>query len=153
MLKNYEMTLIVDSQQQEEGVEKTVARYTDLIASQGGSVHKADTVGVRKLAYEIKRHQQASYTFVQFQTEPAMLTELERLCRLDEAVLRHMVVLLDELDPLPEEVEEVAASEAEDADAEEAEADKAEDEDSEADDSEADDSEEDESDDGEGGTS
>lgn len=110
MQRNYELVLLVDSQLQEEGVQKTVERYTDLLSGQGASVHRTDSWGVRKLAYEIRKHQQASYSFVQFQGEPGVLPEVERAARLDDSVLRHLVVAIEELtvDPEPEEAAEEA---------------------------------------------
>jgi len=131
MLRNYEMALIVDSQLQEDGVEKTVQRYRDLITTHEGSVHRTDTWGVRKLAYEIRKQQQAHYTFVQFQGQPATLEELDRACRMDDSVLRHLVISIKELtvepepepEPEPEEAPadvEADAADEEDADAEDA---------------------------------
>jgi small subunit ribosomal protein S6 len=101
VVRDYELALIVDSQQPEEAIAKTVERYTNQIGQLGGTLHKSDTWGVRKLAYPIGKHVQASYTFVQFKAEPTSVSELERSCRLDELVLRHLVVAKSELDPEP----------------------------------------------------
>jgi small subunit ribosomal protein S6 len=126
MSRNYELALIVDSQLPEGGVEETIKRCEDFLTGQDATIFNVDRWGVRKLAYEIKKHQQAVYTFVQFQAEPGILPELDRVCKLDESVLRYMVVLLEvDLEPAPSEVEaeEVhTGGDASDGDAEDAEA-------------------------------
>lgn len=105
MSRDYELALIVDSQLPEGGVEETIKRYEDFLTGQDATVVNVDRWGMRKLAYEIRKHQQAVYTFVQFQAEPGMLPELDRACKLDESVLRHMVVLVEAEAPAPAEVE------------------------------------------------
>lgn len=107
MLKHYELTLIIDSQLPEETVEETIKRYETFVAGQGALVVNVDRRGVRKLAYEIKKHQQAVYTFVEFQAEPGILSDLDRACKLDESVLRHMVVVSESgVAPAPPDAEE-----------------------------------------------
>ncbi len=111
MSRDYELALIVDSQLPEGGVEETIKRYEDFLTGQDATVVNVDRWGMRKLAYEIRKHQQAVYTFVQFQAEPGMLPELDRACKLDESVLRHMVVLVEAPAPAEVEAEEVHTGE------------------------------------------
>lgn len=102
-IHDYEMTLIVDSQLQES--DETVKRYEDLLSDQGANLVNTDRWGGRKLAYDIKKRQQGDYTLVQFQAEPASIAEVDRICRLDEAVLRHLIIQVGKLPPSVEEVE------------------------------------------------
>ena len=132
MTRGYELALIVDTQLAEDGAEQTVKRYQDFLAGAGAALVNVDRWGVRKLAYEIRKHPQGDYSFLQFQSEPQVIAELDRACRLDEAVLRHMVVSVpggfevaeeEEVEETPraEEAEADVADEA-DADVEDAEA-------------------------------
>lgn len=91
MPKDYEMTLIVDTQLAEGSVDEAVARYEALVGEQGTLVN-VDRWGSRKLAYDIRKRQQGDYTFFQFQAEPEAISEVDRACRLDVGVLRHMIV-------------------------------------------------------------
>ena len=128
MAKNYEMTLMVDSQLPEEGVEEIVKRYEGMIVGQGGEIAKIDRWGTRKLAYEVRKQQQAIYAIYQFRAEVDVLPELDRSCKLDESVLRHMVVAVEEDFPVEEEEEpEEASAEVEEAAEEEGEDEPAED--------------------------
>jgi small subunit ribosomal protein S6 len=126
MAKNYELTVMIDSQLPEEGVEETVKRYEGMIVGQGGEVVNIDRWGARKLAYEVRKQQQAVYAIYQFRGESDVLSELDRSCKLDESVLRHMVVAVDEDFQVDDEEEEpqetpAEAEETEEVTAEEAE--------------------------------
>ena len=96
MRKDYEIALIFNSQIPEEAVESALKRYEDFLGTQNAEVVQVVRWGVRKLAYEIARHQQGMYVFIQFQAEPGVVAELDRFCRLDESVLRYMIVVVEE---------------------------------------------------------
>jgi small subunit ribosomal protein S6 len=91
MPKNYEMTLIVDTQLAEGSVDEIVARYETLVGEHG-TIFNVDRWGARKLAYDIRKRQQGDYTFVQFHAEPAVIGEIDRACRLDDTILRHLII-------------------------------------------------------------
>jgi small subunit ribosomal protein S6 len=108
MSGSYEMTIVVDSQIQEDGLAETVKRYEDLIASNDAKIFKVDRWGMRKLAYDINKQQQGNYTLFQFEADPKIIHDLDRACRLDEAVLRHLIISSPEgfePEPEPEEPE------------------------------------------------
>jgi small subunit ribosomal protein S6 len=110
MSRDYEMALIVDTQ---ENADETVKRYESLLAEHG-TVVNVDRWGVRRLAYEIHKRQQGDYTFFLFRADPGAVAGVDRVCRLDEAVLRHLI-LHTEI-PQEEEVEDVSdGTEKEDA--------------------------------------
>jgi|SaaInl7_100m_RNA_FD_contig_21_4961883_length_1049_multi_9_in_0_out_0_3 small subunit ribosomal protein S6 len=112
MGRHYELTLIVDSQSGEEAVNQTVGKYEAFLNDNGASPVVADRRGVRKLAYEIKKMAQADYTYVQFTAEAPMVLEMDRQLRLDQSVLRHLFIKIDEAPVVPsEEPAEEASSE------------------------------------------
>ena len=102
MSRDYEMALIVDSQ---ENADETVDRYASLLVDQGATVVNIDRWGVRRLAYEIQKRQQGDYTFFYFQADPGAIADVDRACRLDEDVLRHLILQTD-LPPQAEEEED-----------------------------------------------
>ncbi|MFC1559231.1 30S ribosomal protein S6, partial [Gemmatimonadota bacterium] len=61
----------------------------------GGSVVNDDRWGIRSLAYPIKKYDQGFYTVLEWESTPDLLTELDHTLRLEEKVLRHMVIHLD----------------------------------------------------------
>lgn len=99
MSRDYEMALIVDTQ---VDADATIDRYASLLADQGAAVVNVDRWGVRRLAYEIQKRQQGDYTFFYFQADQGAIADVDRACRLDEDVLRHLILQTD----IPPQVEE-----------------------------------------------
>ena len=109
MSRDYEMALIVDTQ---VDADATIDRYASLLADQGAAVVNVDRWGVRRLAYEIQKRQQGDYTFFYFQADPGAIADVERACRLDEDVLRHLILQTEiPLQEEEEDAEEVSVEE------------------------------------------
>ncbi|KAF0852812.1 mitochondrial ribosomal protein S6 (bS6m) [Andalucia godoyi] len=74
-------------------------RYSDVILSSGGLLRKFENLGIRKLSYPIKAHQQTyqagKYLRVEFDAPPALPKELDRRLRIDEDIVRHLIVKAD----------------------------------------------------------
>jgi len=51
-----------------------------------------ETWGKRRLAYEIQHHAEGYYFFYRFRGQDRVVNELDRQLRIDESVIRHMVV-------------------------------------------------------------
>ena len=49
-------------------------------------------MGKRKLAYEINGLSDGDYTLIDFHTDPQSIAELDRVLRINDAVVRHMIV-------------------------------------------------------------
>ncbi len=112
MSRRYELTLIVNPQAPDGAVDDLVARFDRLVSAGGGRSVDVNRLGARKLAYEIGRQNRGDYTFIRFEAPQEALPEIDRAFKLDESVLRHMVVL-DET-PVEEEPEEADEEETED---------------------------------------
>lgn len=98
MARPYETVLIFDSSLDETQVEEKLARLKRAIdGGQDGAVSVTHW-GKRKLAYPIGRKEQGQYVILRYETEPDRLTELERLARIDEQILRHLTVV-DPVEP------------------------------------------------------
>ena len=91
-MKKYECAVIYVPGAGAEVLENSARKYTDIITSQGGSFSKLDDWGKRGLAYEINYHKEGFYHFYKFQGGGKVVDELNRQLRIDENVLRHMIV-------------------------------------------------------------
>ena len=98
MARPYETVLIFDSSLDESQVEEKLARLKRAIDGGEDGAVSVTHWGKRKLAYPIGRKEQGLYVILRYETEPERLTELERLARIDEQVLRHLTVV-DPVDP------------------------------------------------------
>lgn len=90
-MRNYEVVFIVHPDQSEQ-VPAMIERYTALVTSQGGKVHRLEDWGRRQLAYPIQKLVKAHYICFNIECNQATLDELETAFRFNDAVLRHLVI-------------------------------------------------------------
>ena len=91
-MKAYELLYIVDSATPDEVREAVANRIESIVTETEGSIDNIDDWGRRKLAYEINGQAEADYILVDFDTDPQTIAELDRVLRITEPVMRHMVV-------------------------------------------------------------
>ncbi len=91
-MKAYELLFIVAPTINEETRANVMARIETAITADGGVIDNVDQWGKRKLAYEIDHMVDGDYTLVDFHAEPQSIAELDRVLRIHDAVVRHMVV-------------------------------------------------------------
>ncbi|MBM4117859.1 30S ribosomal protein S6 [bacterium] len=89
-LRAYECLYIVHPGADGAELEKSAAKFSELITGKGGAVRKTDVWGKRQLAYPIQKFTDGSYILLRFDAEPATIAELEFRLRVDDRVLRYM---------------------------------------------------------------
>ena len=95
-MRQYEVAYIVHPDQDETAFNETVARVQGLIETGGGKVTKAEVVGKKRLAYEIRKQREGQYVFLHTEMEPSFCVELERSLTLLEPVMRFMITQVEE---------------------------------------------------------
>ena len=90
-LNKYETIFIADLTKGEEAVNGLVEKFTSLISS-AGEITKVDTWGKRRLAYEIDDIAEGLYVLVTFSAEPKTVKELDRVMKITDEILRHMII-------------------------------------------------------------
>jgi len=95
-MRNYELIVIAVPQLDDEGVASLNQRVTDWITAGNGIVTGTDVWGRRQMTYAIRKLSEGIYVKYDFQLSPSAARELERSLRLDEQIIRHLVVRLDE---------------------------------------------------------
>ncbi len=93
-MNKYESVVIINPGLEENGIKSLIQKITDLINSDG-KVENVDEMGKRKLAYEIKKQKEGYYVVVNFEANPALIAELERIYRITDTVLKFIVVKKD----------------------------------------------------------
>ena len=91
-MKAYELLFFVAPSTDEETRANTLNRIQGVITSAQGTVDNVDEWGKRKLAYEINGLTDGVYTLIDFHADPAEVAELDRVLRITDAVVRHMIV-------------------------------------------------------------
>jgi small subunit ribosomal protein S6 len=101
-MRDYEVVYIFKSTLGTEDIEARLQRYHEkVLAAEGSEIAAVEHWGKRQLAYPIDRHDNGYYVVAQFSTEPGALPEFERLLKLDDELLRHLVVLSEGELPVP----------------------------------------------------
>lgn len=96
-LRAYETVLVLSPNLDEDAILALLERVREAIEQKGGSVASVERWGKRRLAYDIRDFKEASYVLLRFRANPVGGTdELQHLCRINEDVLRHLIVLEQE---------------------------------------------------------
>ncbi|MCS7263282.1 MAG: 30S ribosomal protein S6 [Armatimonadetes bacterium] len=90
--RNYELIFLVDAGLPKEEMNALIEKIQNFLEQREGLVDNIRVSDVRRLAYEIKKRSHGIYVVFNFWLKPNLITELERLLRLEERVLRHMVI-------------------------------------------------------------
>ncbi len=97
----YELILMLDPEVPDERREEIAGNAKQRIESDG-SLRHSDTWGVRKLAYEVKKRNEADYRFYRFESEPALLNDLDHTLKITDGILRFRLFKVDPRSPLIE---------------------------------------------------
>ena len=90
-MRHYEVVFLVHPDQSEQ-VPAMVERYRNIIASDGGQIHRLEDWGRRQLAYPIAKVAKAHYVLMNVECSTSALEELESAFRFNDAVLRNLVI-------------------------------------------------------------
>ena len=91
-MKAYELLFFVAPTIDEETRAAVMKRIENVVAEGKGVIDNVDVWGKRKLAYEINDLTDGDYTLVDFRADPQSIAELNRVLRITDAVVRHMIV-------------------------------------------------------------
>lgn len=113
-MRHYEIVFLVHPDQSEQ-VPAMIERYKGMIGAGGGRVHRLEDWGRRQLAYPIAKVHKAHYVLMNIESDQKTLNELTGAFRFSDAVLRHLVVQMDEAvtepSPMAKAEEEEASGE------------------------------------------
>jgi small subunit ribosomal protein S6 len=94
-MRHYEIVFIVHPDQSEQ-VPGMVERYRGLVTAKSGQIHRLEDWGRRQLAYPIQKIHKAHYVLMNIECDQETLDELDHAFRFNDAVLRHLVVSMNE---------------------------------------------------------
>ncbi len=94
-MRHYEIVFLVHPDQSEQ-VPGMIERYTTAVTSKGGTVHRLEDWGRRQLAFMINKIHKAHYVLMNVECTEEALEELTTNFRYNDAVIRNMVIRVDE---------------------------------------------------------
>lgn len=95
-MRKYEVVFILRPDLDEEKNAAVIEKFKSLIESHGGEILKLDKWGKRRLAYEVKDFREGFYVIVQMNAESGVAAELDRVFKITDEVLRHIIVREDQ---------------------------------------------------------
>ncbi|MCD9046684.1 MULTISPECIES: 30S ribosomal protein S6 [unclassified Luteimonas] len=94
-MRHYEIVFLVHPDQSEQ-VPAMIERYTSMVETGNGKVHRLEDWGRRQLAYPINNLVKAHYVMFNIEADQGVLNELVETFRFNDAILRHLVIRRDE---------------------------------------------------------
>lgn len=94
-MNQYETIFIMNNQIAKEEQKTVIERVTNYI-KENGKIVKEDDIGARKLAYEIKKQKEGYYYLVEFEANPSVIDELQRIYRITDTVLKFITIRKDD---------------------------------------------------------
>jgi small subunit ribosomal protein S6 len=95
-MRIYEELFIVRPDATDEEIDPLVEQLRGVVTNGAGTLDKVDKWGVRKLAYKIQKRNEGYYILLQFSAGPEIVKEVERRLRVNDMVLKHLTVRIDE---------------------------------------------------------
>ncbi len=95
-MTNYEIMFIVKTTIEAEKQKKTIDAMKKVITDGKGKIVETKEMGERKLAYPIKKELNGYYYVLKVEASSDVVSEFDRRASLDETILRHLIIKLDE---------------------------------------------------------
>lgn len=94
-MNKYETLFVLAPTLNEEELKASIDKFKGVIENGGGVVDNVDEWGKRRLAYEINKINEGYYVLFNFTANPELPKELDRILRISDNIVRHIVVKLD----------------------------------------------------------
>lgn len=92
---NYEGVFIINPDLTSDASKGVLAQVQDLVSKNGGRIDNVQEWGKRRLAYKIKKKQEGNYVILNFQLDSKVTKKLEQSLRLNDNVMRYLLVNKD----------------------------------------------------------
>ncbi|AKP48989.1 MULTISPECIES: 30S ribosomal protein S6 [Bacillus] len=95
-MRKYELMYIIRPNVDDETKKSIVERFDNILSSKGAEIIDSKEWGKRRLAYEINDFREGIYHIVHVKSNPEAVQEFDRLAKINDDILRHIVVKEDE---------------------------------------------------------
>lgn len=94
-MRHYEIVFLVDPEQSEQ-VPDMIERYRSIVESNKGKVHRLEDWGIRQLAYAIDGINKAHYVLMNIECDPQACAEISHSFQFSDAVIRNLILRLEQ---------------------------------------------------------
>lgn len=96
-MRNYEGVFIINPDLSADASKGVIGQVQDLVSKNGGRVEGLQEWGKRRMAYKIKKKHEGNYVIMNFQLDSNQAKKLEQSLRLNDNLLRFLLVNKDAL--------------------------------------------------------
>ncbi|HEV2885120.1 MAG TPA: 30S ribosomal protein S6 [Pyrinomonadaceae bacterium] len=94
--RQYEVVFIIDPTADDDEVTRLSEGFKQIVTDQGGVITKHESMGRRKLAYEILHKTEGNFVLFEIEGSGREIAELERRMRVNDRIIRYITVRVDE---------------------------------------------------------
>jgi len=91
-MNSYEHTFIAKQDTREDGFDKLIKKYSDIITKNSGNILKTENWGLRNLLSNIKKNKKGFYFHIKFDGIGKTIIELEKNENIDQSIIRFLTV-------------------------------------------------------------
>ncbi len=91
-MKKYEVMYIIRPNIEDEAKKALVERFNNVLSDNGAELNESKEWGKRRLAYEINDFRDGYYMLLKVNSEAAAVQEFDRLAKISEDIIRHIVI-------------------------------------------------------------
>lgn len=95
-MRNYEIMYIIRPNIEDEAKKEVVERFNNVLTDNGAEIEKVEEMGKRRLAYEINDFRDGYYMVLNVKSNPEAINEFDRLVKINDDIIRHIVVKEEE---------------------------------------------------------
>ena len=95
-MKKYEGAFILLSNLEEDVRKAEIEKIQNIITERQGTVEKVNEWGLRRLVYEIDKKREGYYVFIEFTAGADAVDEVDRICKISDNFIRHMITVQEE---------------------------------------------------------
>jgi len=91
----YESVIIINATLDDSQIEAVIKRVEEIISAESGNIIDVEKWGRKRLAYPIEKSKNGYYVIFRFTAPTEAITKIERMYRLDEAVVRYLTTVME----------------------------------------------------------
>lgn len=95
-MRKYEIMYIIRPNIEDEAKKALVERFKNVLVENGAEITESKDWGKRRFAYEINDFRDGYYEIVNVVAQPEAVEEFSRLAKINEDILRHIVIKEEE---------------------------------------------------------
>lgn len=92
LVNSYYLTLVLKPNLDEKARVELLDNIKKRMLGEGGKLDKEDLWGERDLVYPIKKQTKGYYAHFEFETEPAVAKDIDKTLKVEEDVLRYLLI-------------------------------------------------------------